>query len=117
MSALNASIPQLPLIGRAEIQALLRKALGEARSGDGRTVILAGDRGVGKSRLIRSIVDEARRAQMAVATGRAYQVESGVPYSLFTDTFLPIVEGLEPETISILTRGELADYVRDQGLE
>ncbi|MCK5652020.1 MAG: AAA family ATPase, partial [Gemmatimonadetes bacterium] len=105
MSALNASMPQLPMVGRAEIQALLQKALGEARSGSGRTVMLAGDRGVGKTRLIRSIVDEARRGQMAVATGQAYQVESGVPYSLFSDAFLPIVEGLDPETITVLTRG------------
>ncbi len=93
------------MVGRSEIQDLLRRSLAGARAGSGGTVILAGDRGAGKTRLIRSVIDEARRGEMAVATGRAYQVESGVPYSLFSDAFLPIMEELDPDSISVLTRG------------
>jgi len=40
-----------------------------------------------------------------VALGRAYAVETGIPYALFSDALLPSLKRLEPSTLSVLSRG------------
>lgn len=46
-----------PLIGRAEELALLERSWREAVAGEGRAVILRGEPGIGKSRLVRALLD------------------------------------------------------------
>ena len=109
-----AAGPQLalPLVGRARELGLLTAALDEAAAGKGRTVILAGEGGVGKTRLASALVDHATKRGWQVTIGRAYPVESGVPYALFSDAFLPILRRLEPATLQVLTRGGASDLAQ-----
>ena len=95
----------LPLVGRAPVQERILAALDLARSGKGSTLLLTGERGSGKTHLSRFIRGEAERRGFQIATGRAYRAEAGVPYSLFSDAFLPFLRAQPPEALNVLTRG------------
>lgn len=93
-----------PLVGRtAELAAL--EALLDGRDRDVPLVLVSGESGSGKSRLITELKVRAERRGMAVAQGRAYPVEHGVPFALFADAFLPILRSMDPESLAVLTRG------------
>lgn len=95
----------LPLVGRASEQDLLRSLLVGAQSGDGLTVGISGNRGVGKSRLLQAVRNEARERGFQVVDGRAYPAEHLVPYAIFADAFLPFFLSIDPARLSVLTRG------------
>src|SRR5829696_6458981 len=76
----------IPLVGRTSELATLRTALASASSGQANAVLLGGDAGVGKSRLLAELVKAA--AEATVFSGRCLDVdEAGLPY-------LPFVEAL-----------------------
>jgi DNA-binding SARP family transcriptional activator len=75
-----------PLVGRAaEWAALL--AAHQAVGPDGRLVVVEGEVGIGKTRLVEDLAGHLRAAGAAVVAGRCYQEEAGVAYG-------PFVEGL-----------------------
>ncbi len=75
------------LVGRDDEARQLADALDGARAGHGSTVLVAGDAGIGKSRLAREIIEVAREQGCAVLIGRA--VAGGVP-----TPFRPFAEAL-----------------------
>ena len=78
----------IPLVGRRTELAALESALSAAAAGRARAVLLAGDAGVGKSRLLAELTTRARADGVTVLTGRCLDVErAGLPY-------LPFVEAL-----------------------
>ena len=95
----------LPLVGRAAELSLLGGLLEEVAANRGSTLLLAGEGGVGKTRLAKAAADQAARRGWRVALGRAYPVETGVPYAPFSDAFLPILRGIDPSALAVLTRG------------
>jgi DNA-binding CsgD family transcriptional regulator len=103
------SAPLSALIGREADLAVLLPHLDAAAGGTGGTIVLTGDGGVGKTRLAETFADEARRRHFRVASGRAFRVESGVPYALFSDAFVPVIRELEPAALSALARGSEAE--------
>lgn len=94
-----------PLVGRSAELALLSNTMDEAAKGSGRSVFIVGEGGIGKTRLAAAAAERAAKKGWSVAVGRAYPVETGVPYALFSDALLPLVSKLEPATLSLLTRG------------
>lgn len=52
-----------PLIGREEEIALLRRRWEQARAGDGSVVLIAGEPGIGKSRIAQSLLEELGKEQ------------------------------------------------------
>ncbi|MGW8266142.1 MAG: ATP-binding protein, partial [Longimicrobiales bacterium] len=95
----------LPLVGRGPVQERILAGLDLAKGGKGTTLLLTGERGAGKSHLIRSVTGEAERKGFQIATGQAYRAEAGVPYSLFSDAFLPLLRALPPDALNVLSRG------------
>jgi tetratricopeptide (TPR) repeat protein len=84
----------------------------EAGRDDGTSVVIvSGEGGVGKSRLAQELGARAGRRGWKVAYGRAFPVETGVPYALFADAFLPILREMDPATLTLMTRGG-ADELR-----
>src|SRR5947207_15998961 len=75
----------LPLTGRSAEMATLHAALAAADGGKGRTIFLTGESGIGKSRLVTALGDAAAQRGFTVALGRAYPMETGVPYAVFAD--------------------------------
>src|SRR3954463_2897941 len=79
------------LIGRSAELARLLAALQSAEAGHGSTIILAGESGIGKTRLANALLESATKRNVVVAVGRAYPVETGVPYAVFSDALLPLL--------------------------
>ena len=78
---------RLPLVGREEV--LLRaEAVRRASAPDGRVLVLAGEPGIGKSRLAQAIAEQARSVGAAVLWTSAYAAERRIAYG-------PIVGALE----------------------
>jgi class 3 adenylate cyclase/tetratricopeptide (TPR) repeat protein len=77
-----------PLVGRDSEQANLRRAVDEALAGHGGLALVAGEAGVGKSRLVAEIGGEAGARGMRVLTGHCVEMDSAPPY-------LPYVEMIE----------------------
>ncbi|NTU61975.1 MAG: AAA family ATPase [Chloroflexi bacterium] len=72
-----------PLIGRtAELHAL-RQAYGSSR--EGRFVAIAGEAGIGKTRLAEEFLAQVQDRSGAIITARCYEGEVILPYSLFAD--------------------------------
>lgn len=99
----------LPLVGRDSVREELMAFLEAARRGRGRTVFLSGERGAGKSHLVRCIRGEAERKSFQIASGKAFRAESHLPFSLFSDAFLPLLRSQPPEALNVLTRGAASD--------
>jgi DNA-binding NarL/FixJ family response regulator len=95
----------LPFAGRAAELAALHAALAITERGEGSTWLVTGTSGIGKSRLGRRLAGEAQRRGFAVASGRAFPVDAGVPYALFSDALLPTVRRLDEQALMVLTRG------------
>jgi class 3 adenylate cyclase len=55
----------LPLMGRTEELDLLRRRWGQAKNGEGRVVLITGEPGIGKSRLLLALEHEVEQAQHA----------------------------------------------------
>jgi DNA-binding CsgD family transcriptional regulator/tetratricopeptide (TPR) repeat protein len=99
----------LPVIGRAGELELINSLLNQAQHGNGGMLILCGESGVGKSRVLQIAATEATRRGWSSAVGRAYPVEVGIPYAPFADGLLPLIRGVSPEILTALTRGAEAE--------
>lgn len=78
----------IPLVGRERELASLRQALERARASRGRLVLISGEAGLGKTRLVVEIQREARSAGFLCLTGHCLYQEDPNPY-------LPFVEILQ----------------------
>ncbi|MFF4688086.1 helix-turn-helix transcriptional regulator [Streptomyces sp. NPDC001307] len=84
MSQIVFSSP--PLIGRDEELARLLGVLERARGGEARAVLVAGDAGVGKTRLLDEVTGRAARTGSTVVTGHCVDLgDVGLPYLPFTE--------------------------------
>src|SRR5215216_2563388 len=111
-AARSSPAAALPLTGRASELATLATALQSADAAHGCSILLAGESGVGKTRLATASAEQATKRGFTVAIGRAYPVEAGVPYAVFSDALLPVLRSLEPSVLSLLTRGGTAELVQ-----
>lgn len=105
MTRTAKALANIPLVGRTAEVALLLGALDEAGAGRGRTLIVAGEGGVGKTRLMKAVIEQASQRGWTVAEGRSFPVESGIPYALFSDALLPTLRRLEAGALQTLSRG------------
>jgi len=76
----------LPLLGRAAEIAMLEEKLLAAANGRGQEVVLLlGDPGIGKSRMLEELAAIARRSGGRVLSGRAFEAELVRPYGAWID--------------------------------
>ncbi len=77
-----------PFVERDAERAILRRLVDDALAGDGALGLVAGEPGVGKSRLVAEICDEAQMRGMRVLTGHCVEMSGAPPY-------MPYVEIIE----------------------
>jgi DNA-binding SARP family transcriptional activator/tetratricopeptide (TPR) repeat protein len=85
--------PELPLTGREDELERTCSALARAADGAGRVVLLHGEAGIGKTRLLQEVLDRLRAGEsstprfVTVLVGRCHEAVRNLPYA-------PIVEAL-----------------------
>ena len=73
--------------GREAEIAVLTEALDLVESGRRAVVLIEGEAGIGKTRLLSAALEDARRRGMQVAAGRAEELEGMRPFGLMTGVF------------------------------
>lgn len=84
----SSSEGRTPYVGRAEERAILRRLVERAASGSGAVALIAGEAGLGKTRLVDETAREARARGMFVVHGQCRDMEGAAPY-------LPFVEAID----------------------
>jgi DNA-binding CsgD family transcriptional regulator len=80
-------------VGRAHELGELEQALDAARAGSGTTALVAGEAGIGKTRLASELAQRAGEAGFEVLLGRAIDlVGTELPYQPFVEALRPLVE-------------------------
>ena len=93
---------QQPLVGRDEELAAVLAAADAAPS----AVLITGEGGIGKSRLLAEVVADLERRGWQILSGRADQLERQIPYAAFLRTVDPLRADPDPEVAALA--GELA---------
>ena len=100
---------ELPLVGRGGELEILRDHLTAAIAGRGGCVLVTGDAGIGKSRLLAELSREAQTRGVLVASGSAFAMEAGVPYGALADALARPLRALDASTLTVLARGAERD--------
>jgi predicted ATPase/class 3 adenylate cyclase/predicted negative regulator of RcsB-dependent stress response len=79
----EATLKQLPLIGRDAEIAVMRNALAAARAGSGRLIEIVGEGGIGKTRLLEALREDAKEMDKQHAVCEAYSATT--PYAVWTE--------------------------------
>jgi DNA-binding SARP family transcriptional activator len=74
-----------PFVGRREELARLAAALDAAGAGHGRALLLVGDAGIGKTRLVEALAAEGERRRARVLWGRCHAAERVLPFRPWVD--------------------------------
>ena len=103
------SLSRTHFVGRAGEYGLLAERLREILAGNGSTVVVEGEAGVGKTRLAEEFLGYARSRGVRVLRGRCYERELGPPLE-------PVMDALGPEVeISALEAGVSEGHGEDSG--
>lgn len=99
-------------IGRTAELERLAGAYTRATSGESRVVIVAGEAGIGKTRLVRTLSDRVERSGARVLSGGCLPLgTAGLPYAPFIEAFRVLFRQVDPGALPALlgpSRGELA---------
>jgi len=102
----SASPSTLPFTGRSAELDVFERARADAARGRAQLLLLSGDGGVGKTRLVQEAAAAATTGGWQVVTGRAYPLETAIPYALFADALEPLFASLDAGALTRLTRGD-----------
>jgi DNA-binding SARP family transcriptional activator len=115
----ESPVAETRLIAREAELARLRQALDDIAQGDGRLVLVSGEAGIGKSRLVAELAAEAAHAGGRVLVGRAYESEQILAFG-------PWVDALRATALTAVTaplnqldpvwRAEIARLVPETGI-
>ncbi len=95
--AFLGAVPQERLVAREKELGVALGALEAVAGGTGRLVLLAGEPGIGKTRLAQEASVYAREKGFRVAAGRCYEAQGGVPFYPFLEALSRLYEAAPPE--------------------
>ena len=90
------------LVGRADELRSIDEVLAELGQGRPAAIELAGEPGIGKTRLLRELAARAEACGQLVFSGSASELERNLPFAVFVDALDEYVAGLEPERLAAL---------------
>jgi DNA-binding CsgD family transcriptional regulator/tetratricopeptide (TPR) repeat protein len=95
----------IPLVGRSRELDRVRAALERATAGAGNTLLLAGEEGIGKSRLAAEALAVAHQGEFLTLSGTAYALHTDLAYAPVLEAIGPFLAGLAPGRLTQLVRG------------
>jgi predicted ATPase len=96
----SALARQAPFIGREPELETLVAHLATAGHGEGSVVLVAGEPGIGKTRLLAALAARASHAGWRVLTGNAYEPEAMAPYLPFAEALRGYLRAGSPEVLA-----------------
>jgi DNA-binding SARP family transcriptional activator len=108
--------PIIPLVGRGGAYSHLREGWARALAGSVQLTLIAGERGIGKTRLIKSFLDATTSSRRCIVLkGACYELSPLVPYQLFLQVLRGAlaeeVEAVE-EVLAPVSTEVLEDLIR-----
>lgn len=79
------AVPEAPLIAREEQVSRLLPILASVANGGGALVLLAGEPGIGKTRLAQEVMVEAHKRGFLIATSSCYEQRQAIPFYPFIE--------------------------------
>jgi predicted ATPase len=93
-----------PLVGRSDELASLEEAVDGLERGSAGALVLLGEPGIGKTRLLRELEVRAEQRGYLVLSGSASELERDLPFSAFVDALDAYVESLDQDRLSARRR-------------
>jgi tetratricopeptide (TPR) repeat protein len=90
-----------PLVGREEEIACLQDYYKQVRDGKGGLLLIRGEAGVGKTRLIREFTEKLAWGGATVLLGHCYEFERILPYQPIAELLRSALSMLQPENLDI----------------
>lgn len=103
----QAMASRSPFVGREREVAVLERILAETAGGSGRVAIIAGEPGIGKTRLLTEVAEQAASQGWLVLFGRTYESEGMPPYLPFTEALQSHLRGI-PDSRLVAELGDRA---------
>lgn len=97
---LRQSIVCPVLVGRDTPLATVRQVLDQARGGSGSVLLLSGEAGVGKTRILRTMLDEARAAGFLALQGACFEADRAEPYAPLLDLVRAHLTATSPAVVA-----------------
>src|SRR5882757_8403516 len=95
------------IVGRVAERQQLTRALADVRAGGCRMVLVSGDPGIGKTRMLAELADMSAEAGALVLTGRAAEFERDLPFGLFLDALDDELQHSGKTVLAQLSRQQL----------
>ena len=119
IGAMGARVSSPVLIGRSDELEQLESALRAAREGRSSATLIAGEAGVGKTRLVSRFAELAEADGMTVMQGGCLVLgEGALPFAPVAEALRRLTHGMEPDELDAILgpgRSELARLVPDLG--
>ena len=106
----------VPLVGRERELTVLRAAASSAAAGNPGAVLVAGEAGVGKTRLLRAMLEDPPRPEALVVRAQCVDLgDPGLPYLAMVDLVRDVqaVAAADPEVASVLDRRSVVTTLTD----
>jgi DNA-binding SARP family transcriptional activator len=107
-----AAAPRSVFVGRERELAELSGGLDDAFAGSGCLVLLAGEPGIGKSRLAEELIAQAKARGARVLVGRCWEAGGAPAYWPWVQALRPHLRGEEPDALRAQLGAGAADLVR-----
>jgi DNA-binding SARP family transcriptional activator/predicted ATPase len=91
--------PPIRLVGREQELSLLHRCWQDARDGQGGLMLISGEAGVGKTRLLEEFANRLRWQGARVLWGRCYEFERVLPYQPLAEALRTAVPILSPDEL------------------
>ncbi|HLQ10093.1 MAG TPA: AAA family ATPase, partial [Ktedonobacteraceae bacterium] len=105
LSSIELISGPLPLVGREGEMRLICNLLDTValqRASGARALIMSGETGIGKTRLLAEMCQEASKRGFHLLGGRAYEVSKLFPYMPFTEALRPVIRASAVKTLRYL---------------
>jgi DNA-binding winged helix-turn-helix (wHTH) protein/tetratricopeptide (TPR) repeat protein len=102
----SALLVRTPLAGRRSELAKLERRLEKVRAGTGSLAFIAGEAGIGKTRLLEEFAARARGAGVEVLGGRCFEGDFAPPFGAFAEAIASYAKESNPDVL----RGEIAGF-------
>ena len=105
-------IAPVRLVGREQEMAFLHECWQKAQAGHGGLVLISGEAGVGKTRLVEEFANRLRWQGIRVLWGRCYEFERLLPYQPFAETLRTVLPALTSAELAAFPAWTVAEVAR-----